>query len=325
MKSLSILNGGTVSLFNIDGYRAEPTRYKGINRLMQNRYTFYLYANRTEKRLIEFINTTDQSFDCIIVFKGMELTLETLKACSKLQPDARWININPDDPFNIESIGSSNRNVMDSLSFYDVYCTWSRIITEKLKEHGCKRVEYLPFGYDPDSHVPPREPTSIKPGVISFVGAWDTQREAVLTALADYDLRIYGIGWNRISMKSPLKNKIVPENIYGEALSEVIYSSTVCLNLLRPQNAGAHNMRTFEIPAMGGVMLTARSEEQNMFFPEEEASLMFNDIKDLRRQLDRAIADDVLVRGIRSRSRESIIGHSYRDRAKYLMEIISDD
>src|SRR5207247_9449887 len=62
---------------------------------------------------------------------------------------------------------------------------------------------------------------------------------------------------------SPLINKITPHNIYGNELSNVTFSSTVCLNLLRSQNAGAHNMRTFEIPSMGGLMLTTRSDRKS--------------------------------------------------------------
>ena len=40
-------------------------------------------------------------------------------------------------------------------------------------------------------------------------------------------------------------------------------------------------MKTFEIPAMGGLMLTTRSTEQNSFFPENKGCFMFDDIKEL--------------------------------------------
>mgnify|MGYP006107481757 CR=1 FL=1 len=45
-------------------------------------------------------------------------------------------------------------------------------------------------------------------------------------------------------------------------------------------------MRTFEIPSMGGLMLTTRSNEQNKFFPENKASLMFKDIQNLTKKLN---------------------------------------
>ena len=45
-------------------------------------------------------------------------------------------------------------------------------------------------------------------------------------------------------------------------------------------------MRTFEIPSMGGLMLTTRSNEQDKFFPENKASLMFKDIQNLTKKLN---------------------------------------
>ena len=39
----------------------------------------------------------------------------------------------------------------------------------------------------------------------------------------------------------------------------------IALNILRDQNLSSHNMKTFEIPAFNGLMLTTRSKEQNFF------------------------------------------------------------
>ena len=44
-------------------------------------------------------------------------------------------------------------------------------------------------------------------------------------------------------------------------------------------------MRTFEIPSMGSLMLTTRSNEQNKFFAENKALLMFKDIQELNKKI----------------------------------------
>ena len=260
----------------------------------------------------------------MIVFKGMELSRSVLESCRVSQPRAVWVNVNPDDPFNIGSRGSTNAHIINSLTFYDFYLTWSRTLLCKLKAHGCKRVDYLPFGYDPDSHVPPPRPVCTKPGCISFVGTWDPERETILTELSDYDLRIFGNDWDRVSKRSPLYRRLIPEPVYGHELCEIVSSSAVCLNILRSQNAGAHNMRTFEIPAMGGLMLTNRSEEQNQFFPEGEGCLMFAGVTELRKQLDWALMNQDRAQRIRARGIELVCGHSYLERANQLLTIISD-
>lgn len=308
-----------VEIFDVDKHRVSVRR-ESISQRIIGRMLGPLSILNIRNRFRSFLSK--RNYEAVIVFKGMEFPRETLDEYRRIHPSTLWININPDDPLNIKSCASSNLYVLDSLSFYDIYFIWSKKLLVKLRENGCRRAEYLPFGYDPDFQIPPHKPVSIKRGVISFVGAWDTQREAILNELADYDLRIYGSGWNRIRRKSPLRDKIFPQNIYGEELSEVVYSSEVCLNILRPQNYGAHNMRTFEIPAMGGVMLTTRSEEQHVFFPEGEASIMFDGIAELRRQLDRAIGNDDIIQRIRSRNEAVIKGHSYIDRAKYILGTI---
>ncbi|MCX5720883.1 MAG: glycosyltransferase [Nitrospirae bacterium] len=290
---------------------------------MFNRSARLISSWRIGAKLIQFLSAKGKLYDVVVVFKGAELSRSALDACRSINPKALWANYNPDDPLNVASRGSTNSQIIRSLSFYDFYFTWSRHVASKLEKQGCKRVVYLPFGYDSDFHRPPSEPVAIIPGRVTFVGAWDPERESILTELADYDLRIFGNNWDRVSKNSPLFQRIVPRNIYGEDLSRVMYSSSVCLNLLRAQNVGAHNMRTFEIPAMGGLMLATRSDEQHEFFPEEAGSLMFADIKDLRGKLDRAIGDESLARRIRDRGAELVQRHSYTERARDLIHIIS--
>ena len=60
--------------------------------------------------------------------------------------------------------------------------------------------------------------------------------------------------------------------------------SAISLNILRKQNYSAHNMRTFEIPANNGLMLTTRSNEQNKFFKENKACFMFSTKKELKKK-----------------------------------------
>ena len=97
-------------------------------------------------------------------------------------------------------------------------------------------------------------------------------------------------------------------------------SSTVCLNPMRAQNKGAHNMRTFEIPAMGGLMLTSRSEEQQAFFPENEACYMYGDIEDLKKKIEYIIRNKQEDKQVRARGMELVAEHSYNNRVLLLLK-----
>jgi spore maturation protein CgeB len=292
---------------------------RGTNRLLSS-----LSSWLVRRQFLKFLSCPARKFDVIVVFKGADFSRKALEACHSIQSGAMWININPDDPLNIGSRSSTNARIIDSLSFYDVYCTWSRALVPRLKRRMCRRVEYLPFGYDPEFHVCPDPLVPVKTDGISFVGSWDQEREAALTELASYDLRIYGNGWTRVAKRSPLYRRIVVKPIFGKELAQVIHGSIISLNLLRPQNLGAHNMRTFEIPAMGGLMLTTRTMEQNEFFPEEESCLMFDNVKELRAQLDRAITNQAWAQRLRLCGSKRVREHSYTNRARRLLEIIRE-
>jgi hypothetical protein len=52
---------------------------------------------------------------------------------------------------------------------------------------------------------------------------------------------------------------VVHRSIFDHELRRVVTSSAVSLNILRRQNAG-HNMRSFELPAMGATMVACSRE-----------------------------------------------------------------
>ena len=81
-------------------------------------------------------------------------------------------------------------------------------------------------------------------------------------------------------------------------------------------------MKTFEIPAMNGLMLTQRSIEQNYFFPENKACLMFSDIKELKEKIEFIAKNKSKVKKIRNFGYVNSKKNSYRTRAKYLLKKI---
>jgi spore maturation protein CgeB len=256
----------------------------------------------------------------VIVFKGMQLTPEWITRCRALTGKALWANLNPDDPLNVTSRGSTNGNVVASIRLYDLYATWSRRLIKALKRAGCLHVLYLPFGYDPRLHYPTDQLRGDLKDTITFVGAWDKEREQVLSYLADMPLKVFGFGWDRVGPRSPLQGKVSAHNIYEEELRQVVTSSMASINILRPQNEGSHNMRTFEIPAMRGLMITDYSEEQEEFFPGGRASIMYRDPEELRCQLEKVRMRAYETTEIRSEGYALSQEHSYLRRAGTLLD-----
>lgn len=303
-----------VELLDIEAGQQGWSRNRLVNRLLPG--VGYAWASR---QLLNHLRVGGKRYRWIVVFKGMQFSRHVLEDCRSLAPSALWININPDDPYNLISLAASNSNVAESLSFFDIYCIWSHPIADKLRADGCNKVIYLPFGYDATYHVPRPSPRQTATDFISFVGSWDRQREAVLAQLAGYNISIHGNGWKRAARAFPLSKSLSYRDVFGPEMAAIIGSSAISLNMLRPQNRGSHNMRTFEIPAMGGLMLTGRTAEQQEFFPENEACYMHTDDAELKDKIEYILANRQEANRIRARGMELVREHSYINRVRFLL------
>ena len=96
--------------------------------------------------------------------------------------------------------------------------------------------------------------------------------------------------------------------------------SAISLNILRKQNYSAHNMRTFEIPANNGLMLTTRSDEQNKFFKENKACFMFSTKKELKKKIRFILQNPKKAEKVRKFGNSIVGKHSYINRVRYLIK-----
>ena len=307
-----------VDLLDVEANRPDWSRNRLMNRLLPG--VGHSWASR---QLLTHLRGSNNRYRWIIIFKGMQFSRHVLEECRKLAPNALWININPDDPYNRISRAASNSNVIESLSFFDAYCIWSQTIADRLRTDDCKKVIYLPFGYDNTHHVPDKAAHQASQPLISFIGSWDKEREAILAQLSGYKFRIFGNRWERAAHSFPLMSALSYRDVFGPEMATIISSSTVCLNLLRPQNQGSHNMRTFELPAMGGLMLTCRTDEQQEFFPENESCFMYADVGELKAKIEYILANKREADRVRARGMERVGEHSYTNRARFLLQELS--
>jgi len=307
-----------VDLLDIEKDRPAWARSKRVNRIFPE-----IRCAGAGQRLLSYLRDRNDHYRWIVVFKGMQFNRKVLEECRELAPNALWLNINPDDPYNLASRGASNKNVIESLSFFDVYCIWSRIIADKLRADGCDKVIYLPFGYDEIHNVLQDSTYQAHPEVVSFIGSWDKEREAILTQLQGVNLSIHGNRWERTAHAFPYRSRLSYCDVFGPEMATIIASSAISLNLLRQQNRGSHNMRTFEIPAMGGLMLTNRTAEQQDIFPEGEACYMYADIFELKEKIEYILANKKAADRVRARGQELAKTHSYSSRVGNLLRHMS--
>lgn len=207
-------------------------------------------------------------YNYILVFKGMEIFPKTLM---KLKSQGiKLVNLNPDNPFHFSGKGSGNSNIINSLQLYDLHITYSNSILEKFGELGIT-ARLIPFGFSETATVHAKLPETMK---VCFIGYADKRRIQFINKLATLGTQIdvFGPKWTSAYLH---KNISAHDAIVGQAYQQMIPNYRIQLNLLRPHNANAHNMRSFEIPAYGGIQLANNSNDHKKFFIENQNIFLF--------------------------------------------------
>ena len=255
--------------------------------------------------------------DIIWIFKGMEIYPETLVLLKK--QGFKLANFNPDHPFIISSRGSGNKNVTDSVGLFDLHFCYHLKLQKEIEERFHIPAIFLPFAYE-ESELVYTDPGVIKEiKRVCFQGNPDKYRIEMVSILAanGFPVDIYGVGWQKTKLA-----KTFGVEIYGIATRPEFWRKNqeyrVQLNLFRQYNVGSHNMRTFEIPAVGGIQLTEYSDEQAKFFKENEEIFFFRKKEELLEKADELLnMSDSRTASIRSQARERSLrsGYTFADRA----------
>jgi spore maturation protein CgeB len=198
---------------------------------------------------------------------------------------ARLVVWYPDNPFKADQ---TSMNILRNLKRCDLFYIWGKFLIDSLRAVGCRRVDYLPFGFDPVLH-PAIEPTPAERATyrcdVCFVGTWDEERQLALEPLAEFNLGIWGPFWaDKVSSGSPLAKRIRGAGLYGDEMVKAFKSAKIVFNHLRLHNGSAHNMRTMEITGIGGgTMLVRRTAEQSReLFVEGEHIMCFENCNEMQ-------------------------------------------
>jgi len=178
-----------------------------------------------------------------------------------------------DDPWN-PRLGS--RWFSRALPHYDHVFTTRRANIDDLVAVGIHRVSYLAFGWDP-SLFPDKSYSERDLGAydadVMFAGDGDQDRVPYIAALTAAGLRVavYGSYWERFAET----RQIARGRIAVTDLPKAIMGARIALCLVRRGNRDGHCMRTFEVPAAGGCMLTENTEEHREIFGQEGERVLY--------------------------------------------------
>jgi spore maturation protein CgeB len=193
--------------------------------------------------------------DVLITTGTCPVTAETLRFAAGF--GTVLVNYSTDDPWN-----RSSRSTwfLRSLAEYDIVFSPRRATLDELRGAGVRRVEYLPFAYDPRFAHPVDVPAGAERPDILFVGSGDRDRYPILGRLVAEGFRVavYGLYWDRFGPTKTLSRGMAQPEDLCRATTEAKMS----LCLVRRANRDGHVMRTFEMAAIGTCILAEDTDEQ---------------------------------------------------------------
>lgn len=331
-KSIKLLIVGSDKIFSIENYYVKYIRELGIEietfnaqsffydyyqRSIVNKLIFRSGLSRIYKKINTLFRKKVEEFkpDVIWVFKGMEILPGSLQWAR--EKGIALVNYNPDNPFIFTGAGSGNQNVIDSISLYQLHFTYNLDIQKRLGDEHKIRTAYLPFGFDLSDDLFAECTTQQEICKACFLGNPDKQRAAFILALAQNGIKIdlYGNNWYKFVKH---ENILSHPAVYGNELWKVLRRYRVQLNLMRVHNENSHNMRTFEVPGVGGIMVAPETSEHKLFFESGKEVFLYKDVEDCIEKINYILQlSEIDACAIRDAARKKSIdaGYSYKDRA----------
>ncbi|HEY6435970.1 MAG TPA: glycosyltransferase, partial [Ignavibacteriaceae bacterium] len=113
--------------------------------------------------------------------------------------------------------------------------------------------------------------------------------------------------------------------VYGDDFWKVLYRYRVNLNLMRPHNPSSHNMRSFEIPGVGGIGLFPDTPDHKDYFEREGIVFLSNTVQDCIARADEILsmpADQAKEFRKKARAVSLANGYDYLSRTKQAVKML---
>ena len=262
-----------------------------------------------------------QSVDLILVLKGAHLSGDTIRHL-RSATGAPVVNYYPDDPFS-ETRSNRLAHGPATLASYDACFTFARHLMPAYRAAGVRTIEYLPFARDPRLHSPATDVAEPDFDIV-FVGNLDEERARWLEAVANHRIVIFGEHTRQaLSRRSPLRQAAFMPGVYGEDFSRAIRRGAIALNVMRLQNAGSHNMRSYESPACRAFTMSQRTPELVELFREGEEIICFGSTTELQDQVAAWLAKPASERDAVAEAGFRRVEHdTYTRRAETIMQTV---
>ena len=217
--------------------------------------------------------------------------------------------------------------LLKTAPFYDlVFCGGTETM-EAFAAHGFCQARWLPFGFSSGAHQRV-EPTRAfnEDFDICFVGSYYPSRAKDLENLADFKLKIWGPGWEKLPNSSPLRSCVTPGQMSPDLWMKAYSAAKIVLcphyhDGLSPCHQASP--RVFEAMALGSFLMCDAQKDIQALFRDGEHLVIYKDGRDLREKAVYYLSHPEERRRIAANGRQAVLaGHSYDHRVRALLAAV---
>ncbi|HYB91457.1 MAG TPA: glycosyltransferase [Candidatus Binataceae bacterium] len=261
--------------------------------------------------------------DLVLVGKGAWYSPAALREVRE-STGAVMVNWATDDPFNP---ANGSHDLAESIRLYDLYVCTRRAAMADVERAGCRNVAYVRFGYKPEVHFPQSPATAEEERRfgcdVVFIGGCDRDRapyfEALVRALPEIRLNLFGGYWGEVPALARYWRGVA----VGRDFRLAIGGAKIAINLVRRANRDDHVMRTFEVPACGGFMLTERTPAHEEIFGEDREAAFFSSPGEMAAKVRDWLARDEARRAVAAAGHRKVTTshNTYADRLAEILDL----
>ena len=260
----------------------------------------------------EVIDIVSGTCDMVLAVKAPFLDIPTVRSLRDRCPAT--VMIYPDSPWDE---WTQRRDVLSVLAAFARTYIWSHSLVNQLRDNGIC-ASYLAFAWDNEYGVT-RGDNVERAASIAFAAQPYPNRIEWLKALEGLPVVVYGPQWAQSWFGAKSSVRVIRTAMMGADIARVYASIQVAINITNPKNFSGHNMRMFEIPATGALMITNHTTDLEEYFPPWVACLSAATPEEFRSQCQWALANPLKAAEIAAEGTRYAKGHTYKARARQIL------
>lgn len=218
---------------------------------------------------------------------------------------------------------------------YDYVFTQGSEAFDILRDYKIKNLYWMPFACDPDFHKPVTLTEEDKKQYacdVCFVGSGGEglypNRRMLLESLVDFNLGVWGPGWETLPNASSLRKFIRGGHTRPEEWIKIYSASNIvlCIHFHDPSGkvqCYQASPRVYEVMACGAFLLVDGQRDLLELFKPGEDLVVFQNEKELRKMVKYYLQHPEEANRIAANGRKKVLGsHKYRDRVKDILSIV---